>query len=51
MLALLFVAIFIVSVLWALWSLRDLKTPQNIVPKFEKKVRKVLFGVIHLPKG
>lgn len=45
-----FFLIFLASVAWAAWSLRDLKSPQNIYPRFEKKVRKVLSGVIHLPK-
>ncbi len=50
MLIVLFISIFVVSAVWAFWSLRDLQTPQNYYPKFEKKVRKVLSGVINLPR-
>lgn len=46
-----FSLVFLVSVLWAAWSLRDLKSPKNFYPQFEKKVRKILSGVIHLPKA
>lgn len=51
MIPVLFFAIFIVSVLWAIWSLRDLKTPKGHVPKFEKKVLKILKGIIYPSSG
>lgn len=50
MLWLLFGGIFLVSLIWAFWSLRDLNAPQNFYPRFEKKLRKMLSGVIELPK-
>lgn len=48
-LGVLLVLLLIVAAIWSGWSLRDLRTPENIYPKFEKQVRKVLSGVIHLP--
>jgi hypothetical protein len=48
-LGVLLVLLFLVAAIWAGWSLRDLRTPENIYPKFEKHVRKALSGVIHLP--
>lgn len=47
-LAFIFIGVFIISALWAAWSLRDLKTPKNMYPKITRQVRKTLFGVIHL---
>lgn len=49
MVFLLFLAILIVSVLWSFWSLRHLHSPKNLVPKFEKRVRKILSGMITIP--
>lgn len=48
MIVYLLIVILLISVVWAWWSLRDLKSPGNLVPKFEKKISRVLSGVIHL---
>jgi len=47
-LAILFFILFIVAILW---SLKDLKSPHNLYPKISRNVRKILSGVIELPKA
>ncbi len=51
MILLLFVVIFIFSIIWAWRSMRDFRTPSGLVPRFEKKIQRILQGVIHIPKN
>lgn len=45
------VAIFIVSVYLSWRSMREIKKPSVFYPKMENKIRKLLSGVIYLPKS
>ena len=47
----LFGGVFLVSILLAAISLRDLRPGSKLKLKFEKKTRSRLSGVIRLPKG
>jgi hypothetical protein len=42
--------LFIISMIWAALSLKDLKTPTHQLVKFEKKVTKAISGVILPPR-
>lgn len=46
-----FGGIFLVSALLAFRSMREVKSPKKYYPKIENKMRKLLSGVINLPKS
>ncbi len=45
------VGIFVASILLAWWSMREIKAPRDFYPKIENKVKKLLSGIIYLPKA
>lgn len=50
-LLILLIILFVISLAWSAWSMRDLSSSKILYPKISRGMRKILSGVIELPRA